>query len=69
MREEALIQSEESFDPQLFSQSLPCSVTKNDTVLCVKQMDDKDLLYRTRNDIQHLVITCDGKESEQEHSG
>lgn len=41
MREDALIQSEESSDLQPFSQFLPFSTTENDTVLCVKQMDDK----------------------------
>ena len=41
MREDALIQSEESSDSQPFSQFLPFSTTENDTVLCVKQMDDK----------------------------
>ena len=42
-------------------------MTENDTVLYIKQKNNKDLLYSTRNDIQYLVITYDGKESEKEH--
>ena len=42
-------------------------MTENDTVLYIKQKNNKDLLYSTWNDIQHLVITYDGKESEKEH--
>ena len=36
------------------------------TLLYIKQIDNKDLLYSTGNYIQYLVITYNGKESEKE---
>ena len=36
------------------------------TLLYVKQINNKDLLYCTRNYIRYLVITYNGKESEKE---
>ena len=35
-------------------------------LLYIKQVNNKDLLYSTRNDTQYLVMTYDGKESEKE---
>ena len=35
------------------------------TLLCIKQINNKDLLYNTRNYIQYPVITYNGKESEK----
>ena len=37
------------------------------TLLHIKQIKNKDLLYSTGNYIQHLVITSNGEESEKEH--
>ena len=36
------------------------------TLLYIKQINNKDLLYRTGNYTQYLVITHNGKESEKE---
>ena len=36
-------------------------------LLCIKQINTKDLLYGTGDYIQYLVVACDGKESEKEH--
>ena len=36
------------------------------TLLCIKQKNNKDLLYDTRNYIQCLIITYNGKESGKE---
>ena len=36
------------------------------TLLYIKRMGKQDLLYNTRNYIQYLVITYNGKESEKE---
>ena len=33
--------------------------------LCIKQINNKDFLYNTKNDIQYLVIIYDGKEYEK----
>ena len=35
------------------------------TLLYIKQMNNKNLLYSTRNYIHYLVITSNGKESEK----
>ena len=37
------------------------------TLLCMKQINIRDLLYSTRNYSQCLVITHNGKESEKEY--
>ena len=37
------------------------------TLLYIKQINNKDLLYSTGNYIQHLVITYNGKEFEKEY--
>ena len=37
------------------------------TLIYIKQINNKDLLYSTRNHIQYLVITYNGKESEKEY--
>ena len=37
------------------------------TLLYIKDMNNKDPLYRTGNYIQYLVITYNGKESEKEY--
>ena len=37
------------------------------TLLCIKQINSKDLLYSTGNYTQCLVITCKAKESEKEY--
>ena len=37
------------------------------TLLYIKQINNKDLLYSTGNYIQYLVITYNGKESEKEY--
>ena len=36
-------------------------------LLCIKQINYKDLLYSTGNYIQYLAITYNGKESEKEN--
>ena len=36
------------------------------TLLYIKQINDRDLLYSTRDYIQYFVITYNGKESERE---
>ena len=36
-------------------------------LLCIKQINNKDLLYGTGDYIQYLVVAWDGKESEKEH--
>ena len=36
-------------------------------LLYIKYINNKVLLYSTRNYIQYLVITYNGKESEKEH--
>ena len=38
------------------------------TLLYIKQITNKDLLYSTGNSTQYLVITYKGKESEKEHT-
>ena len=37
------------------------------TLLYIKQIDNKDLLYSIGNYTQYLVITYNGKESEREY--
>ena len=37
------------------------------TLLYIKEINNKDLLYNTGNCIQYLVITYNGKESEKEY--
>ena len=37
------------------------------TLLYIKKIDNKDLLYSTGDYIQYLVITYNGKESEKEY--
>ena len=37
------------------------------TLLCIKQENNKDLLYSAGNYTQYLVITSKGEESEKEH--
>ena len=37
------------------------------TLLYIKQINNKDLLYGPGDYIQYLVIAYDGKESEKEH--
>ena len=37
------------------------------TLLYIKKINNKDLLYNTGNSIQYLVITYNGKESEKEY--
>ena len=37
------------------------------TLLCTKQINNKDLLQSTGNYVQYLVITYNGKESEKEY--
>ena len=36
------------------------------TLLYIKQINNKDLLYSTGNYTQYLVITCNGKETEKD---
>ena len=38
------------------------------TLLYVKQVNGKNLLYSTGNYIQYLVINCNGKEYEEEYT-
>ena len=38
------------------------------TLLYIKQVNNKDLLYSTGNYTQYLVITYNGKESEKEYT-
>ena len=38
-----------------------------DTILYIKLLANKDLLYSTGNSTQYFVINCQGKESEREH--
>ena len=40
---------------------------KTCTLLYIKQVNYKDLLYSTENYTQHLVITYNGKEPEKEY--
>jgi len=40
---------------------------KTCTLLYIKQVNYKDLLYSTENYTQHLVITYNGKETEKEY--
>ena len=40
---------------------------KRYTLLYIKQITNKDLLYNTGNYIQYLIITYNGKESKKEH--
>ena len=37
------------------------------TLLYIKQINNKDLLYSTGNHIQYLIINCKGKEYEKEY--
>ena len=37
------------------------------TLLYIKQINNKDLLYTTEKYIQYFLITCNGKESEKEY--
>ena len=37
------------------------------TVLNIKWITNKNLLYGTGNYVQYLVITCNGEESEKEY--
>ena len=37
------------------------------TLLYIKRVNNKDLLYSTGNNNQHLVIIYNGKESEKEY--
>ena len=39
---------------------------KISTLLYIKQITNKDLLYSTRNYTQHLIITYKGRESEKD---
>ena len=41
---------------------------KRYTLLYIKQINNKDLLYSTGNYIQYLVITYKGKESEKKYN-
>ena len=41
---------------------------RNSTLLYIKQINNKDLLYSTGNYIQYLVITYNGKEPEKEYT-
>lgn len=38
------------------------------TLLCIKQVNNKDLLHSTVNYVQYLVITYSGKESEKQYT-
>ena len=38
------------------------------TLLCIKQVNNNDLLYSTGNCTQYLIITYDGKESGREYT-
>ena len=36
------------------------------TLLCIKQVTNKDLLYSTGNSTQYSIMACTGKESKKE---
>ena len=38
-----------------------------DTLIYIKQITNKDLLYSTGNSIQYIIITYNGKDSEKEY--